>query len=135
MNGLRRVFTASLVSLALATSLAPTALGAPKVGGTYESYALKTDGVGYALTLDAGSNGVFRGNVQFRYQNGTMAAPIPVVLTQKKAKVRMKIDGKATIVGMVGQADASLNFPKCYQQLKFASKGNADRTCLFQPVP
>lgn len=135
MPGLNSVLAAGLVASALAVSIAPVATAAPKVGGSYQSYALKTDGVGYMLTLDAGNKGVFKGNVQFHYQNGTMAAPIPVVVTQTKAKVRMKIDGKATIVGTVGEADASLDFPKCYQQLKFASKSNADETCLFQPVP
>lgn len=111
----------------------------PNLKGTWNSAALRMDGVGWSMKLTPACTppNCYDAVLLFNYQDGTTGLKKKLgVVTDGGSVSIVYTDGSTRryIKGTLGQ-DGSLFFPKCYTILKFATKANADETCLFQELP
>jgi hypothetical protein len=109
------------------------------LSGRWQTAALKMDGVGYTMTLlPTGRDGSYDARLRFSYQDGRRGSLIRARVTNAGSAARMTVTGDSgaavTLKGSLGM-DGSLYFPTCYRVLPFATKANADESCLFQEMP
>jgi hypothetical protein len=139
---MRRPALAAAAAVIAAVVSAPVAQAADfDLAGSWNSAALRTNGVGYSLAItSAGGQGTYDGTLRFHFQDGTLGRRIPVGVALAGDRVSVVLPGGAlasntrTLHGRIG-ADGSFTLAKCQTLLAHVTRRTAPQMCMFQELP
>jgi len=144
MRRLTAVGASSACILALAITTAPGVAAGDTgstgdLAGRWKTAALKTDGVGYSMTLlPSGQDRSYNARLRFSYQDGRRGSLIRATVSGTGSTARMVFTGDSgettTLKGSIGM-DGSIYFPACYRVLPLITRSEAPTSCLFQEMP
>ena len=142
MSLITRTLTSAVAAIGLLVATPGLAHADTDLAGHWTSSSLRTDGVGYTLSLTATSSptSTYAGVLVFHFQDGRLGKRIRVGLAQEGNDLTMVMpggslaSGSKTLSGSVGQ-DGSIYVKNCQRQLAYVTKATAPEMCLFQEFP
>ncbi len=139
MSIARRSISASVLAAGLLLAAPGLAHGETDLAGHWSSSALRSDGVGYSLSLSATSRPTtsYDGVLLFHFQDGRLGKKMHVGVAQKGNRLTLVMpggsiaSGKKTLKGTLGQ-DGSIYFAHCERQFPYVTRSTAPEMCMFQ---
>lgn len=122
-------------ALVMGVQLAQAVPATPDLSGTWTSVGLTKSMPGYTIAL-TGSDGTYSGVIRFHYQDGKVGPRIKIGATNTDTGVTIVMPGgslasdQGLITGKI-LSNGNLSFPKCYVELKWASKKMKTMNCVF----